>query len=99
MNLFEMGGLLLTLAAVFGYLNERYTHLPSTIGLMLISLLISLGLITVGNLGLGVEAQAESILARIDFSALLLHSMLAFLLFAGSLHVNLEDPAPRLRGI
>jgi CPA1 family monovalent cation:H+ antiporter len=58
---------------------------------MFISLVISLGLIAIANLGLDVESRAESVLAQIDFSELLLHGMLGFLLFAGALHVNLGD--------
>ena len=91
MNLFEIVAILLTLAAVFSYINERTIRLPATIGLMLIALLISLGLIVLGNVGLGVENQAKSLLVNINFSKTLLHGMLAFLLFAGALHVNLED--------
>lgn len=91
MSLFDLGAILLTIAALLSYINERYLHLPPTIGLMLIALLLSLGLIGTTMLGWDMEARAEAILARIDFSELLLHSMLAFLLFAGALHVNLED--------
>ncbi len=91
MSLFEVVGALLTLAALFSYLNERTFRLPATIGLMLIALLMSLGLIALGELGWGVENQARSLLTDIDFNAILLHGMLGFLLFAGALHVNLED--------
>jgi CPA1 family monovalent cation:H+ antiporter len=91
MSLFEISALLLTLAALFSYINERTIRLPATIGLMLISLVMSLGLIALGMLGLGVETQAKSLLTNIDFSKTLLHGMLAFLLFAGALHINLED--------
>ena len=91
MSLFEIAAILITLAALFSYLNERYIRLPTTIGLMLFALLMSLALIALGKLGLGVEDQARSLLANIDFSTTLLHGMLGFLLFAGALHVNLED--------
>ena len=91
MSIFEISALLLTLAALFSYINERTIRLPATIGLMLISLVMSLGLIALGMLGLGVETQAKSLLTNIDFSKTLLHGMLAFLLFAGALHINLED--------
>jgi len=91
MSLFEIAAILITLAALFSYFNERYVGMPSTIGLMFISLVISLGLIALANVGLDVESRAESVLAEIDFSALLLHGMLGFLLFAGALHVNLGD--------
>jgi len=41
----------------------------------------------------GLEHQAEAMLASIDFDQTLLHGMLSFLLFAGALHVNLNDLA------
>jgi len=91
MSLFEIAAILLTLAALFSYFNERYVGMPTTIGLMFISLVISLSLIAMANFGLDVESRAESVLAQIDFSELLLHGMLGFLLFAGALHVNLGD--------
>ncbi len=91
MSLFEITAILITLAALFSYFNERYVGMPSTIGLMFISLVISLGLIAMANFGLDVESRAESVLADIDFSELLLHGMLGFLLFAGALHINLGD--------
>jgi len=91
MSLFEIAAILITIAALFSYFNERYLGMPSTIGLMFISLVISLGLIAMANFGLDVESRAASVLAEIDFSELLLHGMLGFLLFAGALHVNLGD--------
>jgi len=93
MNLFQLLAVLLTLSALFSYLNHRFLHLPTTIGLMLIALAMSLGLLALGPLGAGIEAQAEAMLETVDFDATLLHGMLAFLLFAGALHVNLEDLA------
>lgn len=91
MSLINIIALLITLAAIFSYLNHRFIKLPTTIGLMLITLLMSLGLILSGALGLGLEAEAEQIVSQIDFSQTLMHGMLSFLLFAGALHVNLDD--------
>ena len=91
MSQFELIAILITLAALFSYLNERYLGLPSAIGLMLFALVMSLALIALGKFGFGVEEQARSLLGSIDFSKTLLHGMLSFLLFAGALHVNLED--------
>jgi CPA1 family monovalent cation:H+ antiporter len=93
MKLFDVLAILVTLAAAFSYVNHRYIRLPNTIGLMLISLLVSLGLIALGPLGLGLEADARQFLENIDFDETLLHGMLSFLLFAGALHVNLGDLA------
>ena len=91
MSQFELIAILITLAALFSYLNERYLGLPSAIGLMLFALVMSLALIALGKFGFGMEEQARSLLGSIDFSKTLLHGMLSFLLFAVALHVNLED--------
>lgn len=93
MSLFDILAVLITLSAVFSYLNHRYIRLPTTIGIMLIALLMSLSLIVAGKWGVGLEQQARLLLASIDFNQALLHGMLSFLLFAGALHVNLSDLA------
>lgn len=91
MDLFDITTILIVLAALFSYLNHRYFHLPNTVGLMLCGLLISGGLITLGYFESGVQRGAADIVERIDFDRILLHGMLSFLLFAGALHVNLND--------
>ena len=91
MDLFQIIAVLISLAALFSYLNERFIRLPATIALMLIALLMSLGLIALDQLGLGVAERAQGLLAEVDFNQTLLHGMLGFLLFAGALHVNLDD--------
>lgn len=95
MTLFDTISILITLSAVLSYVNYRYVRLPTTIGLMLIALSISLAMIAMGKagFGLGLEFQrdAEALLHRIDFENALLHGMLSFLLFAGALHINLND--------
>ncbi|MBW1837059.1 MAG: sodium:proton antiporter [Deltaproteobacteria bacterium] len=91
MTLFNIIAVLVTLSAIFSYINYRYIRLPGTIGLMLIALLVSLGLIAMGPLGFGFEEKARLLLRSIDFDETLLHGMLSFLLFAGALHINLED--------
>ncbi len=94
MNLFNIVAILITLSAVFGYLNHRFIRLPNTIGLMLISILMSLGLVTVGRLfpsTLGIETHWKLFLQNIDFNKSLMVGMLGFLLFAGALHVDSEE--------
>jgi CPA1 family monovalent cation:H+ antiporter len=97
MKLFNIIAVLITLSAVFSYINYRYIHLPNSIGLMLIALLVSLGLIVMGKMGLGFEQDARRLLNSIDFNETLLHGMLSFLLFAGALHINLSDLASQKR--
>ena len=91
MKLFNILAILVTLSACFSYINHRFIRLPTTIGLMIIALLVSMGLIALGPLGFGLEEDARLLLASIDFDETLLHGMLSFLLFAGALHVNLAD--------
>jgi CPA1 family monovalent cation:H+ antiporter len=91
MTLVETITILVCLSAGFSYLNHRYIKLPVTIGLMAIALAMSLGLLLLGKLGIGIDTEAENFVRGIDFDETLLHGMLSFLLFAGALHVNLDD--------
>jgi CPA1 family monovalent cation:H+ antiporter len=93
MKLFNILAVLITLSAAFSYINHRFIRLPTTIGLMVMALLVSLGLIILGPFGLGLEEAAHQLLNNIDFDETLLHGMLSFLLFAGALHINLADLA------
>jgi CPA1 family monovalent cation:H+ antiporter len=89
-SVFQMIGLLIALAALVSYLNHRYVRLPSTIGLMAITLLGSLALAALGRAGVLDVGDAAAFVASIDFKAVLLHGMLGFLLFAGALHVDVQ---------
>ena len=94
MSIFDLTAILVTIAAAFSYINYRYIKLPAAIGLMLIALVMSLGLIALAWLGFpGLEQAVERFVRRIDFNETLMHGMLSFLLFAGALHVNLNDLA------
>jgi Na+:H+ antiporter len=89
-NAFSLIALLLTLTAFLAYLNYRFIHLPTTVGLMGLSLAGSLLLVGVGEVGFPMRAWASAALVRVDFSETLLNGMLSFLLFAGSLHVDID---------
>ena len=52
MDVLNLAAWFVSLAALFAYINFRFFKLPSAIGLMLISLVISLGVIVAGKLGL-----------------------------------------------
>ncbi len=92
MDILNTATILITLAALFSYLNHRFLKIPTTIGIMLISLLMSLGLIVLAWFGwTELESQAERLLSGVDFHETLMDGMLSFLLFAAALHVNLND--------
>ena len=92
-SLLDIAALVLTLAAVFGYINHRWMRLPQSIGLVIIALLASLGVILLDILvpALGLQEAVRSTLERIDFQEALMEGMLSFLLFAGALHVDLGN--------
>jgi CPA1 family monovalent cation:H+ antiporter len=92
MGLFEIAAVLIVLTALFSCANYHTLGLPTTIGVMVISMLVSLGIAGMGLFGLGaVQRQSAEILRGIDFNKALLHGMLSFLLFAGALHIKLEE--------
>lgn len=93
MDLFSLVSILLVVAALLAFLNRRFLKLPSTIGVMLLALVVSLVTFGLGRVQPQLVESAKSLLLQIDFSGALLDVMLAFLLFAGALHVKLEDLA------
>ena len=91
MTPFQVLAALVTLAAVFSYLNYRFLRLPQTIGLMVVSLAASLLLVAAGEFVPSVHDAARRLIGSINFTETLLHGMLGFLLFAGALHLDLQD--------
>jgi len=91
MNFFSLVSILITLAGITSYINYRYIKLPTTVGVMLVALVASLILVLIGPYAGGFREQAVTLVSQIDFNRVVLHGMLAFLLFAGSIHVKLDD--------
>jgi CPA1 family monovalent cation:H+ antiporter len=92
MQILNTIAILLTLSAVFSYVNYRFIKLPTAIGIMLISLVLSLLLLISGEFGFfDISQQASTLIKGIDFHTTLINGMLSFLLFAGALHINLND--------
>lgn len=96
MRVLDSAAIIVSVTAVFAYLNHRLVQLPPNIGVLLLALLASLAMVLGHALGFGaIELQAELLLASVDFDYALLHGMLSFLLFAGALHINLDELAER----
>ena len=90
LSAFDSAAVLVTLAAGCGYANHRLLRLAPAVGQTLIGALLALALVA---LGLAfphwkVVDTARGFLAGVDFPATLMNGMLAFLLFAGALHVD-----------
>lgn len=90
-DIWNLAAALIALAAVFGWLNARVLRLPHLIGLLMIALLSSLAVVLFDVLvpSSMLREAVTSAVQSIDFHETLMRGMLAFLLFAGALHVDL----------
>lgn len=92
LSVLEISAIFLSITALLTYVNHRFIGLPTTIGVMVISMLLSIGAIFLGFLGFDDLIDYEvSLLDQLDFTEVLLDGMLSMLLFAGALHVNVSD--------
>lgn len=90
LHVLDVAAILVSLTAILAYLNYHFLKLPTTMGVMLIALVLSLTTLGLEHLDVGVEEAAQKVLSGIDFNETVMHGMLSFLLFAGALHVNFE---------
>ncbi len=92
LSILEISAIFLSITALLTYFNHRFIGLPTTIGVMVISILLSIAAIFLGFLGFDQLIDYEiSLLDQLDFTEVLLDGMLSMLLFAGALHVNISD--------
>ncbi len=92
MSPFDFVALILVVAAAIGVVNEATVRLPPAIGLLLGSIAISLVLLAIDASGVvPVRGWVRGALDAVDLPHLFLDGVLAFLLFAGSLHVSLNE--------
>ncbi len=88
MSIITITSILVTFCAIFSYINFRFIKLPTTIGIMVMALVVSSFIMLMPAIGIDILPSVRHIMNGIDFSETLLHGMLSFLLFAGALHVN-----------
>ena len=90
LSLFEIAALLLVLSGFFGWFNHTVLKLPHTIGLLVMALIASVALLLLERVfpSLGITGTLQAAIGQIDFYATVMEGMLAFLLFAGALHVD-----------
>jgi CPA1 family monovalent cation:H+ antiporter len=91
MDYFFIASIIVTIAALFGYINVRFLKLPNTIGLMLITIVFTLVVFAISYFDSTLLNAEKYIITQIDFKSVLLDIMLSFLLFAGALHTNFEQ--------
>lgn len=90
LSLFEIAALLLVLSGFFGWFNHTILQLPHTIGLLVMALIASVALLLLEWMFpvLGITDTLQDAIGQIDFYSTVMEGMLAFLLFAGALHVD-----------
>ncbi|MBO0322259.1 sodium:proton antiporter [Muricauda sp. CAU 1633] len=81
---------IVALAALLSFINAKALKLPETIGVMLLSIAVSLFLGTSSFLHRTTFAQICQIVDQIEFREILFDFLLGILLFAGSIHVDLS---------
>ena len=91
MDAYFIATVLIFLSAVFGFINTRFLKLPNTIGLMIITIVFTLGVLLLSYFDPTLLNAEKSIISSIDFKTVLLDEMLSFLLFAGALHTNFDQ--------
>jgi len=90
MSLFTFSAALLTLAALFSYLNARFLRQPAGIMFLLLGVGAAVAVLAGGRVVPGFTYTVRAALVQFDFTEFLMGSVLSFLLFAGSLHVRVE---------
>ena len=91
MELYYSFSILIVLAAAFSYFNLRFLKLPSTIGIMLIAMVVSVGLVIIGRSYPHFLDGFASIFVSVNFTEVMMGAMLNFLLFAGAIHISMHD--------
>ena len=90
MNFYTSISVLIVITAIYGYINHRFIKLPPSIGLMLLALLTSFAFIGVGIFYPNAIKGITIVLHSINFTELLMGSMLSFMLFAGATHIKMS---------
>ncbi|WP_282080591.1 cation:proton antiporter [Aquimarina algiphila] len=83
--------IIFAIAALFNFVNYKWLKLPTTIGLMLMSLATVVIITLSKSIVPGFYMFFCDIVTNSDFRSLLLDGILSFLLFAGALHVNIDE--------
>lgn len=92
MELYYSFSLIIVIATLFAYINKLFLKLPSTIGIMVIAMLVSIFLVFFVNRFSGKPLEDLAMLFKsLDFTDILMNGMLSFLLFAGAIHINMRD--------
>lgn len=88
MKYYDLFALLVFLTALISFINEAYFKQIKTIGLVITSCIIASSLAFLNNMSDEISIPITEFINNIDFKSTLLDSLLGYLIFAGSLHIN-----------
>lgn len=91
MTTFQLAALFLSLVAAVGWLNARLLRLPPGVAMLIAGLVGALCLYGLQRMGLEGADDAVRVIAQVDFPQTVVGYMLAFLLFAGAMQVDLHE--------
>ena len=90
MQVLDFITLLIIMAAFFTLINVKYLKLPSTIGLMILALGLSVFIVFGEFVFSLLRELTTDLMTKYKFSEVLFQVMLSFLLFAGALEMNIK---------
>src|ERR1700712_5260439 len=90
MAIYQIISIIVFLAAVFAYVNDRWIKWPPTIGIMVLALFSSILIVILGNSIPAFSSAIHGVISHIDFGKVLMKIMLSFLLFAGAIHIDAD---------
>ena len=90
MHLYLSISILIVIATIFAYFNKCYIKLPSSIGIMVITILFSIAVVVMSKISAVPLDEVEKVIRNVNFSDLLMSCMLNFLLFAGAISIDLK---------
>lgn len=99
MDTFSIIAALVTISAIASFLNNRFIKLPGTIGVMVVSIILSIIILFTGKFFPRAFDFIKDLTSSIDFSKTLLDVMLAFLLFASALHFDYQQLKKQIRPV
>ena len=93
MTLFQLAALFLTLVAAVGWLNARLFRLPPGVANLVAGLIGALCLYALKSFAPGLRGVADAVrvIGQVNFPQTVVGYMLAFLLFAGAMQVDLHE--------
>ena len=75
MDYYAIISILIVLSAVFGYVNVRFLKLPTTIGLMTITLLFTISVLIIGQFNDAILIRERALVSAIDTEAARVHEV------------------------